>query len=490
VFWVEAGASETNKIEPIPLSPSVKQFGCFPVCWPHQLVLRECRMSTNISHLDESAKNESADNNSRLSSYYKSSALPLLVAANDNDFPDFPTDGAAALQLPWAIHESLRDIHKFVRFELPHLNRNAEKDIAELKTLINAVRALDFKKIRTALLLSLLTKADMIFALQLVGFVASSLERHGQINGNQPGYTLREISGFRALLFRLGKGTGLNPRDSHTTYWLLNPSHTLSFTGSPEEAYFNNAVNWTVVTLGRSLEVLEEFRLDSSKILTKEFVLVMNKVSNNFAYLRDSIFRGYFPCGPRPASMTVDFFLSRMRTYLVSYPVQTGRVLDAPNATYVGAYPSMDFALGCTHAEYQDTVEKRMRWMSDSERCSLEISIGMPSLYDSIKVALKGTEFTCPAEEELAGTVIEGYIDILKQWSKLSKVHIGLITRYVESPAKRMSRKEKTSKRTGFGVGGRPTSDTRKINEMRAQAVQLQKLLDMVPNSGSCSEDE
>lgn len=403
--------------------------------------------------------------------------FPVPYPSNDNEEPMPPFGGAGALPLPRDLYRAYVSVAHFSRFQLYQLNTQIEDDPSRFGELVDAIRELNWSDINKQLRKGGICQEQARHFLAPVGFIASSLERHAQIAEQKKGWALRQVPQLRAVMWRLGALAGHQPRDSHNTYWIWNYNHALSFTGSPMEAYFNYAVSSTVATLAPCLAALRPYQIGLKDVLDESFVQDVDVVVEKLAFLRDEIFRGYFPRSrTSPASMTVEFFLERMRTYLVSYPVRTGQVLDGPNATYVASFPEMDFALGLYDAGYIQTVAKRLQWMAPEEASRLIASARTPSIGGKLLQAVDVPEQPLGAVDldiaagtlsESALEALKAYLRLIDTWSKLSKVHIGLIKRYVEAPAKRLSDREQKVMRTGEGVGGRPTSETRRIDAMR-----------------------
>lgn len=372
---------------------------------------------------------------------------------------------------------------KFVRFELPRFNTDVENGVRSLDHLLQGIRhAIDFNSLNTLAWNDPRNFRLHFDMLKIVGFAVSSAERHGQHAGAAPGETLARLEGAENLLLSLGDLTGLPPRDNIYTFWAGNPGHELSFTGSPEEAYFNFAVAETVRVQNRALAILDSLR--GTKPIGAQDVESVRLIDQDLRYLRDEVYRGYFPVAKniRLGGMTPDFFLKRMRPYLRSYPVG-GHEQDAPNATYVPTFPAMDFALGVCDAPYRERVESRFKWMSREDRATLTTYMQSPSVLETCYLrAGAGLEQDEAGFAKAIGRnavqreFFQAFANMLTSWTTLAGTHFGLITNYVERPGKAMNAEERKLYRTEVGVSGSGLADTRAILDMRSAAPLFQRL--------------
>lgn len=75
-------------------------------------------------------------------------------------------------------------------------------------------------------------------AIQGLGFIISSLERHMQARGFEAGEGLASVDGARDLFLTLSEMSGHPPRDSLYTFSLWNTGDSvITFSGNPQENY-------------------------------------------------------------------------------------------------------------------------------------------------------------------------------------------------------------------------------------------------------------
>src|SRR5215213_5715433 len=244
------------------------------------------------------------------------SAALMLPTTTANPLSDLHILRASAAN----IYDLTADVTLWAATYLPLINTAIEKgdpsSLQELRTnLTNLTTAITERR---SILLGTIDRQAALNLLQLLSFAASSLERHTQGGGSDPGAGIQGIPALEELMLILGYIAGHEPRDSHYTYWLTNTGpNCLTFTGCHGEKFFNEVVNLTQMSLTRACDIVKPLRtgdegdpVNGTDRITAAKAEVVHLHERYRAYmLRDP------STGER--NMTPDFFMTRMRQYLL-----------------------------------------------------------------------------------------------------------------------------------------------------------------------------
>ncbi len=203
---------------------------------------------------------------------------------------------------------------------------------------------------------------------------------------------------------------------------------------------------------------------------------------------------------PTRRSMEPRFFMTRMRTYLPTYPVD-GESWGGVNAANLAAQMQMDYLIGTTDEQYAETVRKRHRYLIPEDWHALEVDMALPSVADVLLQQLELTPqevITCnsPAlaahivkqSPELQGS-LTAYADLFHAAGKLTAMHWALIKNYLDKEAAKLSPEERARLPVppDHGTGGASHAETMAIRDMRREHPVLKQLVDCINRSLSTS---
>lgn len=359
----------------------------------------------------------------------------------------------------------------FLRDIFPRLNmavKSGEMSAAQFaKAIRSRLSAGELDALRR--IASRMTYDDAVYALGVLGAVASALVHHVRVESGdrETSAGLGLVPGLEEALLAFGRATGLPPRDLALTTWLLGP---WTFTGTEGERRFGHAVREAEALLGEAVALLAEIReggialADSADRLRKAAALVASyrKVQSDLSGR---------PFGP-------DFL--HMRDFLAPYAVG-GTLWEGPNATYTRAWNDLDLAVGLLGTAFHRVVRKRSVYMPPADRQAILRSMALPSLGDLIADAIgvaRGRVAVMTAgslgrrlreaPEPLRDSILAA-AELAWEVAKLSLVHWGAIKKNLINPVEQMSPQERSRlvTRADSGVGGNNVSHTAELRDQR-----------------------
>ena len=202
--------------------------------------------------------------------------------------------------------------------------------------------------------------------IQLAGFLVSSVERHFQAAGAAPGSGLSRLPGVDHMLRELARVAQHPPRDSHYTYWLWNTGgdKPLTFTGDPQEVFFQRAVCVTDWLHNASCDAVRPICQGYIPVASNDAATALHQAAQNTVTLHRHFqaFMEKDAVEPTRRSMEPWFFMTRMRTYLPTYPIQ-GESWGGVNAANLAAQMQIDYLIGTIDEKYTDIVQGRRRYL-------------------------------------------------------------------------------------------------------------------------------
>jgi hypothetical protein len=383
--------------------------------------------------------------------------------------------------------------------ELGPLNTSIEEGIQEPQALINfAVQIIN--KAVIALGGDILENLDPERArrvLKVLGFLTSSAEKHYQDRGHESGAGINRLPGAAQLMLDLAVVAHHPPRDSHTTYWFMNNAlekEPITFTGNPQEAKFNKAVNLTEEKHSESVALLRPICTGEVAIDTRGAANRLMTVARNTQAVLDE-FRSIMEVLPEEHRRAIEpiFFMMRMRTYLLAYPVGSKMWLGV-NAANIPSQMALDYLLGIVTDEYAETVEGRLPFMPDEEQVVVANAMSIPSILDRLLEAMQLTpeqvvtlshdELRTIAQDQPANLryTLFAFELVLRVIAGMTAYHWSLIQNYLVKVAKDLPPEvlAKMPVPPTRGTGRKSHEDTWKIVEMRREHPVAGKLVKSV----------
>lgn len=330
--------------------------------------------------------------------------------------------------------------------------------------------------------------------IQLVGFGVSSLEKHYQDRGYAAGYGLAQLPDVERLLMQLAVIAKHPPRDTHYTYWLWNnDSQPLTFTGDSQEAFFNQVVNLTHALHTAACDALRPLSYGTVSLTAPSGLEALQYAAANIKAAYEH-FRAFMVKGAEgQRSMEPAFFMTRMRTYLPTYPVQ-GVTWGGVNAANLAAQMQLDYRIGTIDGEYANTVYGRLRYLTVEDQQAVEWDMELPSLAEVFlrRLRLSAAAVLECAEGELARHLaaqaapmqqaLVAYRALVVAAANLTAMHWALIQNYLVKPAEKLSVEAKASMavRPDIGTGGKSHAETEAIMHMRRRHPLVGKLIGCV----------
>jgi hypothetical protein len=376
--------------------------------------------------------------------------------------------------------ETLEAIETWTRFELPMINRQIEgKDSAEL--LIERLKPLC--ELAAPLLQRPMTGEFAARMLQCLAFGVSSLERHMQWSGHEPGEGVLAL-GVTDLLLYLGRLADQPPRDTYGSYWLSNPGPApLTFTGSYQEAMFHRIVNETEALHEASVNALRPICDGTLPFASEEAVDAIELAILNHEKLTAQFKSFMQPAVDRPRewAMTKVFFAFSMRTYLCTYPIG-GVSWTGPNAANIPGQALLDFTVGTVDDEYRQTILGRFPLLHERDRAAIRAAMDRPSVLDRVleTIGLQASDLSEIPEGELVPRFLArrdcmpslaAFCELVKSAAHLSATHFALIHNYLRRMAEEASPevRAKLPVKLDHGTGNMEHDGTWRIFQMRQE---------------------
>jgi hypothetical protein len=312
----------------------------------------------------------------------------------------------------------------------------------------------------------LMTHMGQVQARELLGglgFVASSNEFHTQRQGGAPGAGLQKLDGMEAALIRLGHAGRHVPRDSHDTLWRWNSGPTrIRFTGDPQEDVFAHSVTETDRLHADSCAAIRPICWGSEVFASANAADAYRHGETNTRLLC----RSYQALREK---ITPAFFMSRLRAYLLTYPVG-GEMLTGPNAANIGSQVSLDFLTGFGSRDYYDQwASERMKHMTAEESFQVEMTEG------EVAAQIVG-------QNPVVRTSVAAVAAFAKEQIRLSGIHFSLIRSHLIKPMQELTAEQMNGMpvKPNKGTGGNDNGATFGIFQMRHNHPVVSKLIKAV----------
>ncbi len=388
-------------------------------------------------------------------------------------------------------HPLLVQLEEWVRKDMPKINNAIERQEIQPQALIDAFRPWS-KKILQELEPATLSRDQARHAIQLIGFGIGSAERHFQSLHIPAGAALAQCTGIEDITSHLAMIAAHPPRDTHYTYWLWNNRSPLTFTDDPQEVFFNRAVNHTHELHTASSDLIRQICESEVSILSTDARKIIQTAAENNMTLHEH-FRSFMTKEPESGHRAVEprFFMTRMRTYLPSYPIK-GTDWNGVNAANLSAQMQIDYLIGTTMDDYEKTVRARFKYMTDEDRTNLEYDMALPSLFDIFlhQMSITRNELSVLNVETLAGLIavqsttfrqnLASYMDLVYACGRLTSIHWALIQNYLVKASANLSSEDRARLPVSpdRGTGGKTHEETETIMRMRKHHPLITKLMD------------
>lgn len=389
-------------------------------------------------------------------------------------------------------HPLFSELKEWVRKEIPKINNSIDQQELPPEALVSAFRPWIIRILQEVDPI-MLSKDDARLAIQVIGFGVGSVERHFQTAREPAGTGLAQFGRLGDFLLATAIVAEHPPRDSHYTYWLWNnDTIPLTFTGDPQEIFFNRAVNHTHELHTISCNQLRPISEGQISVMAPDAMKIITTVTHNTTVLHEH-FRSFMlkdkASGSR--SMEPHFFMTQMRTYLPTYPIN-GVDWSGVNAANLAAQMQIDFLIGTTVEDYEKTVRARFKFLTRDDRTSLESDMALPSLLDLFlrQIGLTRTDLNGLESTTLTSLIttqpmafqrnLACYMDLVHACSRLTSIHWALIQNYLVKASAQLTFKERDRLAVApdRGTGGKTHAQTEAIMWMRSRHPIIAKLMD------------
>lgn len=388
---------------------------------------------------------------------------------------------------------SVQDFEDWTRVTVPSMNNAIEAGKKDVEEFVSALRPW-FRHMRMNLL-PIFYRQDCNVArklIQLIGFNISSIERHYQAQGCEPGTGLGRLPGIEDVLGRLSRIAHHPPRDSHYTYWLWNDGNNpLTFTGESQEVFFHYAVTQTDQLHSETCRLLRPICRGEQPLSSPESVTSLRMAEHNMLNLWQ-IFRSFMAKSETTNQKNMEpwFFMTRMRTYLPAYPVN-GVEWGGVNAANLASQMQADYLIGTVNDEYAAIVKDRVRYLTKEDKQALEADMSLPSIAQMLLVDMNITardvevcsnqELACHVTNQpvIVREAFAAYAGLIKAVSHLTAIHWALIQNYLVKPSGQLTEGERQqlAVKPDAGTGGKTHEETKAIMEMRRRHPIIGKLI-------------
>jgi Domain of unknown function (DUF1864) len=340
--------------------------------------------------------------------------------------------------------------------------------------------------------------------LEVLGFMALSIERHTQAAGSAPGAGLARVPSLEDALALAGMAAELPPTLGYAGYWLDNGGGApLTFTGDPQERFFRNMVVEVNDAHSLAVDLIRPVALGELSVVSDDAVWRLSAAADAEERVHEC-YRGFRPIGPNAReTFSVPYFRDVMRTFLVMVPVH-GITLHGPNAANIAAQASLDYVAGIVEPFYRWHVEQRMRYMSPEERAQVAADMRNPSVLDRILDVLGLTHadvLALPIDDLTrrvrdtpeVRTPLIAFSRFKHAAARASGAHFGLIVHYLQRSNGSVATNVPVA--PSHGTGGRTHEETQDVMRMRQREpvsttlASTLKRLRLDPSSGAYRAD-
>ena len=332
--------------------------------------------------------------------------------------------------------------------------------------------------------------------LEVLGFIALSIERHTQAAGCAPGVGLARAPSLEDALAFAGIAAELPPTLGYTGYWLDNDGAApLTFTGDSQERFFRQMVVEVNDAHSRAVNLLRPVASGELSVASDEAVRRLTAAAQAEEGVHEC-YRRFRPTGPRAReAFSVAYFRDVMRTFLVMVPVH-GITLHGPNAANIAAQASLDYVVGIVEPFYRRHVGERMRYMSPEERAQVAADMRNPSVLDRILDVLELTHadvLTLPIsyltrrvrDTPEARAPLAAFSRLKHAAASASGAHFGLIVHYLQRGTESVAANVPVA--PSHGTGGRTHQETQDVMRMRQREPVSTTLVSILKHLGPSS---
>lgn len=391
----------------------------------------------------------------------------------------------------------LAEFHEWIQDRLPAWNCSIERDNSIATDLIHELNKwVSLLYQQGVCEFSALKQNDARLLIQLLGFAVSSVERHTQSSGMQPGEGLAKLVYAEEIMGKLSRIAHHPPRDSHYTYWLWNSQKDpLTFTGNSQEVFFNRVVNQTEIFHSDSCNNLRQLCENKINVCSPTAIDAMIASEQNMLNLWRE-FRAFMDPTENLDRRNVEplFFMTRMRTYLTAYPIQ-GEMWSGVNAANLASQMQIDYLIGTVSYKYRNVIKDRMRYLTVEDQNLLLSDTKLPSVADCLikEIGLTPMRIQHWDEQSLVShigaqpsttlTALNAYKRLVLAAAKLSAMHWALIQNYLVKPANELDQHKhrNLAVKPDAGTGGKTHKETKAIMEMRRRHPLIGKLINVIP---------
>jgi len=406
----------------------------------------------------------------------------MATRENERPDPDYPGEKNPATRGKpsrpgWAAEESERAVARIaltrhaMATQLPTLDEemlggdgSVEMLAAQLEKVLQPIRGYSPSALAT------MPTQQARELLHVLGFAACAVEYFAQEAGRPRGAGVQMIAGLEDQMAALSISAELPPNLGMHGFWLANPdAEPLRFTKNPGESFFRAGVVKINYLQERSASMLAPIAdgavpltaADAAAAITGAAEL-QQLVHDVYAAFRDD------------KNITVEFFRTVMRRFLVAFPVH-GTEFHSANAANICSQATLDFIVGTTESFYISHVAERMRYMTPEERDVLHAAMGAPSLLDRIldELGTDADEVRRTQGGELPELIMKrpDLLATLLAFRQLERAaggaagaHYGLIVKFLVKPD---MGEGPSSVKASHGTGGRSHEETKAVAAMR-----------------------
>jgi hypothetical protein len=340
--------------------------------------------------------------------------------------------------------------------------------------------------------------------LRRLAFVASSIEFHVQRAGDAPGTGLAKLAGMEDALIGLGRAGHHAPRDSHDTLWRWNTGpDRIRFTGDAQENVFAHGVIETDRLHTDSCAAISPVCWGTEKLASAQTVECLRRAEANTRRLCDAYVA--FRSPREDWSLKPAFFMKRLRTYLLPYPVG-GTTYTGPNAANIASQLSLDFLTGFgDRAYYERWATERMKHMTIEDAFQVEMDALQAEPLAAVvlrELGLADELFAMLDDYQIAAHIVGQSHDVrsavtafacfAREQIRLSGIHWSLIKSHLIKPGQELSAEEaaRMTVKHNAGTGQTGHEDTYGIFKMRHDHPVISKLVRAVALLGEGEANE
>ena len=380
---------------------------------------------------------------------------------------------------------NLGDLERWLRRRLPALNTSTEAGRTSPDEFKAALEPWTHRAVAEFLGKgNRLTVSEARLLLKLLVFAINSIERHFQAAGQPAGTGLKSLPRIEDLLLEVSSAAAHPPHGTVYTVWLWNRGEDpLLFTGDPQEHFFLRSVLLTDDLNAEACSVLRPIARGESPLGSMEALQAFDLAAVNLRKLQE-LYRSFMRADPDTGlpPITPEFFATRLRTYLPTYPV-AGVSYSGGNAGDLASQIQLDFLVGTTRRDYEKKIirQHRLPNLIPADGSAVEGDMASSSIFELFLARLGVTtdqlettpDLRLPfhilgPDERTAAAKFGGLVEAM---GDLSATHWALIQNFLvrlhRHVPKEVIEKKQLPTSTRKGTGGLEHAETKKIMEQR-----------------------